>query len=192
MIISANLRPLLFAAVVAAVALPLAVLGLSAPLWLGVLAAAATLFAGAILARTRRHAPALPAPARTAFTDAEAAVDDLLAAAREVRDLKVRVVAQRIAHMTRTMIERARAEPGDLPRVQRALTYYAPRAAALADSYATMEDVGERTRLPEVARVLSRLDAHFVRCLDWLAGDARRALDLELRLIEAALDEDES
>jgi len=171
--------------------LPLAVLGLSAPLWVGVLAAAATLFAGALLTRAPRMRIASAKPTVGALDEAEAAHAELFAAGHDVRDLAVRACVRRMAERSRALIDHVASTPGDLTRVQRALTYYLPRAAALAGSYAVMEDVGERARLPEVARVLLRLEAYLDRALDWVAGDARRALDIELKLIDDALDEDD-
>lgn len=184
--------PWVAAAALSTVVLPLAVLGLGLPLWAGVLAAAGTLVAGGAFARRRASVThARPAPAHaTVVEDAETAHTALVEAAREVADAAVRARLKSIAASTRTLIDRVTGDPALLGSLQRALAYYVPRAGALATAYAVMEDVGERERLPEVARVLARLDAWLARSLDITDADARRALDVELKLIDDALDED--
>jgi hypothetical protein len=182
------------AAVLSMLVLPLAVLGLRAPLWLGVLAAALTLGAGWLYA-VRRTAPRVARTARPAahaavLEEAEAAHTALLEAIREVRDARTRACLGGIARSVRALIDRVAGDSTAFAPVQRALAYYAPRAGTLATAYAVMEEVGEHERLPDVARVLARIEGWLARCLDLTDSDSRHALDVELKLIDDALDED--
>lgn len=187
----AQRSPWLTAVALSMLVLPLAVLGLRAPLWLGVLIAVGALAAATLSMRGPARVTAQATAKLSVLEDAELARTALLEAAREVRDGRVRARLERIAARIRALVDHVSATPADLARVQRALAYYAPRAAALATSYGVMEDAGESARLPDVARVLARIDGYLAHSLDWLAGDARRALDIELKLIDDALDEDD-
>lgn len=183
--------PLLLGAGLAILILPLLVLGLSAPLWVGVLAAATALVGAAAAQRLQRpRIAALPAPAQSATRDARAALARLEAARADICDRDVRATIEAMIGSARTIVEGVVADPAALGQVQRVLTYYLPRAAALAASYAALEARGDTARRAAVARVIARLDAAFRRYADRFADDALRLLDLELKLVDSALDED--
>ena len=190
--------PYILGAALAALVLPALVLGLSAPLWLGVMAAL-LIVAGAIVAarlRRRRETLALAPPgrrlpARAALADAHVALAHLDASAHAIHARDTRRHAQRIADAARVIVHGVDADPAALAAMQRVLTYYLPRAAAIVESYRVLEGHGgDPARLRRIEAILAKLDAAFHHYADRLADDALRLLDVEIRLVDAALKDD--
>ncbi len=188
--------PYVLGATLAALILPAMVLGLSAPLWLGVVAALAALIGVVAAAKVqhRRQTPthAAHAPVRAALDDAAPALDRLDAAASSIRIFATRVHVGRIADAARLIVNRVNEEPSILAAVQRVLTYYLPRAAAIAESYRILEarDGADPARMARMEAIIARLDTAFQHYADRLADDALRLLDVEIRLVDAALKDD--
>ena len=190
--------PYILGAALAAFVLTALVLGLSAPLWLGV-AAALLILAGVFVAarvRRRREARALAPPgrllpARAALTDAAVALAHLDASAHAIRTPATRRHAQRIADAARVIVDGVDADPAALAAMQRVLTYYLPRAAAIVEGYRLLEGRGgDEARLRRIETILAKLDRAFQHYADRLADDALRLLDVEIRLVDAALKDD--
>ena len=76
--------------------------------------------------------------------------------------------------------------------MRRFLTYYLPRAAEVADGFATLEGnrVPNAARLGEVGSVIVKLEEAFVHYADSLTDAELGTLDTDLRLIRASLKED--
>ena len=188
-----DFAPYVFGSTLAAVTLPALVLGLSAPLWVGVTIALAVL-AGAIAwarwrtARTRADTtgPSL----RSTFVDATATVGRLVAAANAIGARPVRNQARRIGNAADLILAGIADDPSTLAHVQRVLSYYLPSAATLVESYRVLELRGDSARLDALAAVIGRLDTAFQHYADRLAEDALKALDVEIRLVDAALKDD--
>ncbi len=188
--------PYVLGAALAALILPAMVLGLSAPLWLGVATALAVLIGvvGAAKIQHRRQSPthAAHAPVRAALDDAAPALDRLETAAAGIRAFTTRVHVARIADAARLIVDRVSEDPSILAAVQRVLTYYLPRAAAIAESYRVLEARGgaDPARVARMEAIIARLDTAFQHYADRLADDALRLLDLEIRLMDGALKDD--
>ena len=190
--------PYILGAVLAALILPALVLGLSAPLWLGVLVALAVLvcvIGAAKLAHRHEatlHAPGAAAPARAVLAEAAPALQRLETAAAAIATLATRAHVGRIADAARLIIASVDEDPTTLAAVQRVLTYYLPRSAAIAESYRVLEARGgaDRARMTRIEAIIARLDIAFQHYADRLADDALRLLDVELRLVDAAMRDD--
>jgi hypothetical protein len=190
--------PYVLGAALAALVLPVMVLGLRAPLWLGVIGAVAALAAvvGAARLQRRRAAPDAVRGAQTpldaALADAATALAQLEAAALGIRAFTTRVHVARIAEAARLIVDSVTTDPAALGAVQRVLTYYLPRAAAIAGSYRILEARGDAdpARMARMEAIIARLDAAFRHYADRLADDALHLLDVELRLVDDALKDD--
>jgi hypothetical protein len=178
----------LAAAAGAAVLLPVLVLGLGAPLWLAALGAAGVLAAGVFWPGARLRP--LPPPARAALEDAEPALRRLDEAAEHTRHRVVAAHVRAVAQHVRTIDDHVRANPASLGELHRVFTYYAPRAAAIAEAYRLLEDDHANPRLAQMEHMLARLDAALGESARRCAEDALAPLDVELRLMDAALKED--
>jgi hypothetical protein len=194
-------RDLWFGALAAAIALPAAVIGFGAPLWLGLIIALVALAAVALI-RPRLRAgvivegevvsPALATPLKVALGDAAPAIARLEAAAKRIGKAEARDRVARLAKAGRLICADLEADPSGLPSVQRLLTYYLPRAAEMAEGYADLESpaTAASPRLLEVEAVLEKLEDAFRHYAQLLHEDDLRGLDAEMKLIREALDED--
>lgn len=190
----------LLAGVSAATLLPTLVLGLHAPLWLGLLGAGAAFAGVSLLAAPRRPFDGVDparigegqiAVARAALSEAMPALDRLEAASKEIEDKGMRARTIAVAKIGREVVKDLEEQPRALPSVQRLLTYYLPRAAELAEAYHHMEErrVGADRRT-SVADVFAKLEAAFTHFRDQIADQDLRALDIDIRLVDEALQED--
>lgn len=112
--------------------------------------------------------------------------------AAKLEDAEAKQLIERLAHTGQRIIDAVAARPGLLPRAQRVLTYHAERAVYLAETLAALgaSKAADPSRFVAAKHVLARMDNLFERtALELAAGDAKE-LDLELRLIDQALDED--
>lgn len=114
------------------------------------------------------------------------------AAARPIADPEVRALVDRLSETGQRIIAAVAERPELLPRAQRTLTYHAERAAFLVGSLGAMaaSPAADPKRYAAAKHVLARMDNLFERtALALTAGEAKE-MDLELRLIDQALDED--
>lgn len=184
---------ILIGAAVAAVVLPALVLGLRVPVWIALIAAAAVLAFAFLAPRRTIAAPlASPRPVRAALADAAPALARLDEIADAADSPRIRARAASIARRGRAIADHLRANPGTLSGVHRVFTYYLPRAAALAEAWRLLEadPDGDRTRLDTIETLLMRVDVALDEVADRCADDALAPLDVEMKLMDAALRED--
>lgn len=101
-------------------------------------------------------------------------------------DLETSAILTRIAAIGHRVCHTVAAQPAVFDKAQRLLTYHAEKAAKLAELSSSAE--GERQA--GVRRVLGRMELLFEETEAALKHEDSRELDLELRLIDQALDED--
>lgn len=192
----------LLAAGAAALAMPILVLGLNAPIWGGLLAAAAIFFSLALYAAVQDRNASAIAPAALGRTDAPA-VKAAFAEARPALERLGEVVGRlpktvtrerlaRLAQAAEHVMREVAAEPHKLAPVQRLLTYYLPRAAEFAEAHLALREkgFGETDRAAAVEEVLGKLEHAFARYTEELVDFDMAGLDAELRLVRAALKDD--
>jgi 5-bromo-4-chloroindolyl phosphate hydrolysis protein len=187
--------------VVAAIAVPLLAIGAGMPFWLaciiGVAAGGGTV---AVLA-PRATFPLLDASgaargkvafARELLTEATPQAARLEAAASAIRERKVSECVRHLAVVARRIFAGIEKDPLRLDRVRRFLTYYLPRAAEITEAYAELErsEAPDPQRLASTRALLDRLDTAFTRYAASLQDADLDKLDIELKLLKSALDED--
>ena len=191
----------LVAGVAAALALPLAAIGLDLGFPVALVLAIA-LYAGLALLLAPRLAAERINPARVGRVQAElvaglidegeAAVARLREVARGLRAEEASRLTGHLAEVARGILDRLAAEPGKLPAVRRFLTYYLPRSAEIAEGLVTLE----RQRSPDAKRqvdieaALAKLDQAFTFYADSFAQAELDTLDVELKLLSQSLAED--
>lgn len=114
------------------------------------------------------------------------------AATANLGDSEIQGLLARLSSTGQLIIDRVAERPELLPRAQRVLTYHVERAVYLAETLAAMlaSKAAEPQQIASAKHVLARMDNLFERtALELTAGDAKE-MDLELRLIDQALDED--
>lgn len=128
---------------------------------------------------------------RGVIDEATVEVKRLEEASESVRDPDSAMLLQRLAQSGARLTAAVAARPDALATAQRALTYHLPKAAMLAQTLIALEDAArDDHRRAHIRLTLARIDNLFEKTeLDLLAGGAAD-MDLELRLINQALDED--
>ena len=190
----------LAAGAASAALLPALAFGVQAPLWAAVAGAAAA-FGGLVLILTPRRplegidvnkvGQGRVAVVRAALEEALPALDRLEQAGSRVRNEVVHGRIAAIAKAGRNVVAELEKSPESLSSVQRLLTYYSPRAAELAEGYAAMEArrIGAERRV-KIADLLAKLQDAFDHYRDQLADEDLRGLDVDIRLVGQALEED--
>jgi 5-bromo-4-chloroindolyl phosphate hydrolysis protein len=186
---------------VAAVLLPLLVIGGGMPFWIaGIISAAAggglvvlfsprKLFEQLDLSGANRGKIEF---ARELLSDAEPLATRLEDAVRTIRTPKVADRVRHLAGVSREIFAAVEKDPVRVDRVRRLLTYYLPRAADIAEAYGTLE----QSKAPDTARItatgdlIDRLDAAFTHYAANLQAADLGNLDIELKLLKSSLDED--
>jgi len=124
----------------------------------------------------------------------DAAAADLArleAAAAKLADAETRVLAGRLVAAGQRLAQAVAAAPEKLAVAQRAFTYHLPKAVYLAETLAALEAAGADEKRRSAARhVLARMENLFEKTALDLANVDAREMDVELRLISQALDED--
>lgn len=188
-------------AVAAAALLPLLVIGAGIPLWAACLISVAVGGGLSVSLSPRKPFERLDksgaargkiAFARDLLTDAEPLAARLELAASSIGTKKIADRVRHMARISREIFAGVEDDPLRVERVRRFLTYYLPRAADLADTYALLEKgaIGDASRVASAGELIERLDAAFGH----YAANLRHAdlgnLDIELKLLRDALDED--
>jgi 5-bromo-4-chloroindolyl phosphate hydrolysis protein len=192
---------LVLAGGVSAVVLPSLVLGLGAPLWLGLIGAVAAFGGVAFLAQPNnlledfdpaRIGKGQFATIRAVLTDALPALDRIEHAFPKIKARAMHDHAEKIAAAARRIVADLEKEPQRLSTVQRALTYYLPRAADIVDGYLALEQRGTRDakRFVDMEAIAAKLVDAFEQFADKLLDDELRGLDADIKLVDEALQED--
>jgi 5-bromo-4-chloroindolyl phosphate hydrolysis protein len=186
---------------VAAVAVPVLAIGAGMPFWLacviGIAAGGGTV---AVLA-PRSAFPLLDASgaargkvsfARELLTEAAPQVGRLETAAGAIRERKVVECVRHLAVIARRIFAAIEKDPLRIDRVRRFLTYYLPRSAEIVEAYGELERaaVPDPERLASTRELIDRLDTAFTRYASSLQDAELDKLDIELKLLKSALDED--
>jgi len=126
------------------------------------------------------------------LTTAAPAAERLGAAAGRIRSPEVKTQAEHLEAIARDVFAKVEANPAQAPTVRRFLSYYLPRAAEIAEGYATLEAqrAPNAAKLGEVSAMIGKLEQAFIHYADSLAEQELGTLDVELRLIERSLKED--
>ena len=129
---------------------------------------------------------------RKVLEDAMPALSRLEKAGSTIRSPKIRETVARLSKTARTILDGLEQNPERLSSVQRFLTYYLPSSAELAESYAVLEQqrAPEPARIKQTEAVIGKLDEAFSHFADSLLESDLSNLDVELRLIDAAVKED--
>jgi 5-bromo-4-chloroindolyl phosphate hydrolysis protein len=187
--------------VVAAVAVPALAIGAGMPFWLaciiGVVAGGGTVAALA----PRAAFPLLDASgaargkvafARELLSEAVPLAMRLDAAAATIRERRVTEGVRHLAVIARRIFAAIEKDPLKLDRIRRFLTYYLPRAAEIAEAYAELErsEMPNPQRLASTRELIERLDLAFTRYASNLQDADLDKLDIEMKLLKSALDED--
>jgi 5-bromo-4-chloroindolyl phosphate hydrolysis protein len=130
--------------------------------------------------------------ARQILSDAMSDVYRLQVAGKRIAAASVR---DQVAHLTQLFnatIDQVRREPERLSSVRRLLTFYAPRAADIAEGYATIEKSArpDPARLQRAAASLQKLEQAWAQFADKLTEPDRTNLDIELDLLDQSLKSD--
>lgn len=130
--------------------------------------------------------------ARQILNDAITAVDRLHTAGKRIKAESVNEQVAHLADLFNKTIADVRREPERLGSVRRLLTFYAPRAADIAEGYASVESGArpDKARLERAATSLRKLDDAWAHFTDKLAEPDRANLDIELDLLDQSLKSD--
>lgn len=129
---------------------------------------------------------------RAVLDRAAEALRETQSKAKGVADPEVRAGIERLGASGQRILTAVAERPELLSRAQRVLTYHTERAAFLVGSLAAaaQNSRSDAQRYGAIKHVLARMENLFERtALDLVAGDGKE-MDLELRLISQALDED--
>lgn len=127
---------------------------------------------------------------RSVVTQAMGHLRTVDAAAGKVSDLETGAVLTRIAAIGGRICQAVADQTAGFDAAQRALTYHAEKAAQLAEMAASPALGADPERLGNVRRVLARMERLFQETEAALKAEDRRDMDLDLKLIDQALDED--
>jgi len=185
----------------AAVLLPLLVFGAGIPLWVACLISVAAGGGLSVSLSPRKPFERLDrsgaargkiAFARDLLTDAEPLALRLEAAVGSIGTPKIAERVRHMARISREVFAGVEDDPLRVDRVRRFLTYYLPRAADLAETYALLEKGGAReaSQIAATGELIERLDAAFTHYAANLQHSDLGHLDIELKLLKDALDED--
>lgn len=189
------------AGLVAAIVVPVLSFGLLMPIWIAAVIGL-FVFAGLVfILAPRRLFEGLNVKtigrgrvdfARDLLNSAVPFAQRLEASSDEISD---KVTAQRVRHLAEIAADvfaKVEASPDSAGAVRRFLSYYLPRAAEVAEGFASIEAkrAPDPKQLQEVGSVLAKLEEAFVHYSDSLVDDQLDTLDTDLRLIQASLKED--
>ncbi len=128
---------------------------------------------------------------RKVLDEATSDLKKLDAAAGRLADSEAREIAGRLVGAGQRLSAQVAQAPEKLAMAQRAFTYHLPKSVYVAESIAALEVSGADPARRQAARhVLARMENLFEKTALDLAGVDAREMDVELRLIQQALDED--
>lgn len=126
----------------------------------------------------------------TVLDEATAFLRRLDVAAENLQDREAREVCVRLVEMGKKLIDAVARSPGKFPIAQRTLTYHLPKAIYLGELLVELQASPDAKRSASAIHVLGRMEMLLERTLLDLAAPDMAEMDLEMRLINQALDED--
>jgi 5-bromo-4-chloroindolyl phosphate hydrolysis protein len=177
---------------------PVATFGFGLPLWVS-LPAAVLIFVGIRLAIAPRRLfegfdfgeadRASIELARGILSGAQRELDRLKALAQETSTIAVRNNLDHLYAVAARVVAEVEQKPRRVNNVRRLLTYYLPAAVRLAAGYHVLEGsiTPDRERVQATAEMIGRLDEVFGRYADRLSEEEVEGLDVELRLLENSI-----
>ena len=128
---------------------------------------------------------------RKVLDEATADLRRLDGAAAKLLDPPTRTIAQRLVQAGTRLTQAVATAPDKFAVAQRAFTYHLPKAVYLAETLVALDAAGADEKRRTAARhVLARMENLFEKTALDLANVDAREMDVELRLINQALDED--
>lgn len=187
------------AGLAAAVVLPLTVLALSFPLWLGAVIAACV-FAGLALAlRSRGFGLKLDDMAEAQSETVRALIDEggealarLTASAKAIKDDGMRATVGALAKTAGGILNHIKDQPARAMAVRRFLTFYLPNAAAISEGWCTLEGnaVPSAQRMAQTREVMAALKDAFLKFENQADAPELQELDLNLKVVKDSLKAD--
>jgi 5-bromo-4-chloroindolyl phosphate hydrolysis protein len=177
---------------------PIATFGFGLPLWASI-PGAVLVFFGVRLAVTPRRLfegfdfgeadRASLELAREILLEAQAQLQRLRTLVQEIRTAAIRDKLVHLHAIAARVVGEVEQKPRRVNNVRRLLTYYLPAATRLANGYHVLESshVPDRERLQAAGEMIGRLDDVFARYADRLSEDEVEGLDVELKLLESSI-----
>jgi hypothetical protein len=189
------------AGTVAALVPPVLVVGFDQPIGLGLglgFGLGGALFGVLGLARGRPASSlddlpeARASTARALIEEGQAALDQLRATSRVVRDSRMREELKLLVMKGERVLREVRDDPACAMQVRRLFTFYLPNAANVAEGWRALESKSEPAPDLEVQTrdTVAALNDAFTRFADEMHEPKMQALDLDLKVLNSALKED--
>jgi hypothetical protein len=131
--------------------------------------------------------------ARDILSGARGELDRLHELARDMRTASVRQKLDHLHAIAAGVTDEVEQKPSRVNNVRRLLTYYLPAAVRLADGYRVLERANDpdRERVRATETMIGRLDQVFGRYADRLSQEEVEGLDVELRLLENSIQDEQ-
>jgi 5-bromo-4-chloroindolyl phosphate hydrolysis protein len=130
--------------------------------------------------------------ARKILSEALTDVDRLMAVGKRIKTARVKQQVSHLSDLFNKTIAEVTREPERLTSVRRLLTFYAPKAADIAEGYLSIEQAPrpDAMRLNRAEVSLRKLDEAWAHFTDKLAEPDRTNLDIELDVLDQSLKTD--
>jgi 5-bromo-4-chloroindolyl phosphate hydrolysis protein len=130
--------------------------------------------------------------ARQVLSEALADVDRLEAAGKRIRQASAKAQVAHLCSLFNRTIADVTRDPERLGSVRRLLTFYAPRAADIAEAYVGIENspLPDAARLNRAEAALRKIDEAWAHFADKLAEPDKNNLDIELAVLDQSLKSD--
>jgi hypothetical protein len=146
-------------------------------------------------ARARQSGEPLAEPAPPRLLHRQVLAD--ASAARTRLDAAASVADGTLGQRLRAMLVKVKeveagleSDPSRLSDVQRLFTYYLPATADLLSARGAIAGSGDSARLTEIDTMIGKLELAYSDFADRLKGHDARSLEIDLRLLDRALDEE--
>jgi 5-bromo-4-chloroindolyl phosphate hydrolysis protein len=177
---------------------PVATFGFGLPLWASIPGAVLIFFGVRMVAAPRRLFEGFDFGeadraslelAREILSEAQVQLQRLRSLAQETKTAAVREKLTHLHAIAARVVGEVEQKPRRVNNVRRLLTYYLPAAARLADGYHVLENSNapDRERLKAAGDMIGRLDEVFARYADRLSEEEVEGLDVELKLLENSI-----
>jgi 5-bromo-4-chloroindolyl phosphate hydrolysis protein len=177
---------------------PVATFGFGLPLWASIPGAVLIFFGVRLVATPRRLFEGFDFGeadraslelAREILSEAQVQLQRLRTLAQETKTAVVREKLTHLHAIAARVVGEVEQKPRRVNNVRRLLTYYLPAATRLADGYHVLENSNapDRKRLKAAGDMIGRLDEVFGRYADRLSEEEVEGLDVELKLLENSI-----